>query len=89
MSMKIKNHFATNKEYEVIYYFNRGVFSFTEVEKHIIKYSDLKSITYKEKENAILFRKSFKFDFVVVLLDDYDEEKKEELFSIIPSLKKK
>ena len=91
---KIKEKFGISTPYEIIYKLHQDSITYPEFEGSEIKYIDAKyssfrSIIYSSKNNAILFRKSFKIGAIVVLLDNYDEKKKDELFLIITSLKKK
>ncbi len=53
------------------------------------RYENLRSITFRAKENAILFRKSLRLETIVVLLEDLNDVEKEKVLALIPSLKVK
>lgn len=90
----IKQRFSLNKSYEVVYSLNKDSFTFPELDGSVIKYStsryeNLRSITFRAKENAILFRKSLRLETIVVLLEDLNDVEKEKVLALIPSLKVK
>ncbi|MFH5882398.1 hypothetical protein [Liberiplasma polymorphum] len=88
----LKQRFSLNNSYEVIYTLNKDSFVFPELEGSKNKYTtsryeSLRSITFSAKENAILFRKNLRLETIVVLLDDLNDMEKEQVLTLIPSLK--